>query len=91
MWSRSLVAAASAGSFRARLPVTALATAAAAAGRSSVFARSLATASSLYPTATSNEKGSFLPDGNQVVTLIPGDGIGPEISESVKKIFAADK
>ncbi|KAJ1511210.1 NAD-dependent isocitrate dehydrogenase, partial [Coelomomyces lativittatus] len=25
------------------------------------------------------------------VTLIPGDGIGPEISESVKKIFAAAK
>ncbi|KAI9340024.1 hypothetical protein DFJ73DRAFT_628210, partial [Zopfochytrium polystomum] len=30
-------------------------------------------------------------DGKQVVTLIPGDGIGPEISESVKKIFEADK
>ena len=25
----------------------------------------------------------------QTVTLIPGDGIGPEISESVKKIFDA--
>ena len=24
-----------------------------------------------------------------IVTLIPGDGIGPEISESVKKIFTA--
>lgn len=25
----------------------------------------------------------------RIVTLIPGDGIGPEISNSVKKIFAA--
>lgn len=25
----------------------------------------------------------------QTVTLIPGDGIGPEISDSVKQIFAA--
>lgn len=30
-------------------------------------------------------------NGNRVVTLIPGDGIGPEISASVKKIFAAAK
>ncbi|KAL9083336.1 MAG: hypothetical protein Q9159_005844 [Coniocarpon cinnabarinum] len=32
------------------------------------------------------EKGS---DGNYTVTLIEGDGIGPEISQSVKDIFAA--
>lgn len=44
-----------------------------------------------FSNAVSNDKGTFLPDGKQVVTLIPGDGIGPEISESVKKIFAADK
>jgi isocitrate dehydrogenase (NAD+) len=30
-------------------------------------------------------------DGKYIVTMIPGDGIGPEISTSVKKIFAADK
>lgn len=28
-------------------------------------------------------------DGNYTVTLIPGDGIGPEISQSVKRIFKA--
>lgn len=26
---------------------------------------------------------------NKIVTLIPGDGIGPEISESLKNIFEA--
>ncbi|PGH11533.1 isocitrate dehydrogenase, NAD-dependent [Polytolypa hystricis UAMH7299] len=31
------------------------------------------------------------PDGNYTVTLIEGDGIGPEISQSVKDIFAAAK
>ncbi|RKP03733.1 hypothetical protein CXG81DRAFT_9211 [Caulochytrium protostelioides] len=35
--------------------------------------------------------GEFDAQGNRKVTLIPGDGIGPEISESVKRIFAADK
>ncbi|KAI8099381.1 isocitrate dehydrogenase, NAD-dependent [Halteromyces radiatus] len=30
-------------------------------------------------------------NGNYLVTLIPGDGIGPEISRSVKDIFAAAK
>ncbi len=29
--------------------------------------------------------------GVYTVTMIPGDGIGPEISESVEKIFAAAK
>ncbi|CAG8554077.1 10257_t:CDS:10 [Cetraspora pellucida] len=28
-------------------------------------------------------------NGNYLVTLIPGDGIGPEISESVKRIYSA--
>ena len=32
-----------------------------------------------------------LGQGVYPVTLIPGDGIGPEISESVEKIFAAAK
>ena len=32
-----------------------------------------------------------LMQGNYTVTLIEGDGIGPEISESVKDIFAAAK
>jgi len=31
------------------------------------------------------------PNGNYTVTLIPGDGIGPEISEAVKSIFTAAK
>ncbi|KAK2764319.1 Isocitrate dehydrogenase [NAD] subunit alpha, mitochondrial [Arachnomyces sp. PD_36] len=31
------------------------------------------------------------PDGNYTVTLIEGDGIGPEIAQSVKDIFAAAK
>ncbi|KAI9031948.1 isocitrate dehydrogenase, NAD-dependent [Phycomyces nitens] len=30
-------------------------------------------------------------NGNYLVTMIPGDGIGPEISRSVKEIFAAAK
>ncbi|WVO15994.1 isocitrate dehydrogenase, NAD-dependent [Cryptococcus depauperatus] len=38
--------------------------------------------------AFSAEKG---PNGNYTVTLIPGDGIGPEIADSVKQIFAAAK
>jgi isocitrate dehydrogenase len=32
-----------------------------------------------------------LMQGNYTVTLIEGDGIGPEISQSVKDIFAAAK
>lgn len=31
------------------------------------------------------------PDGNYTVTLIPGDGIGPEIADAVKDIFKAAK
>lgn len=37
-----------------------------------------------------NAEGTFTSDGKRVVTMIPGDGIGPEISKSVEKIFAAD-
>ncbi|WWC57618.1 isocitrate dehydrogenase, NAD-dependent [Kwoniella dejecticola CBS 10117] len=41
------------------------------------------------PTSTfAGQKGE---DGNYTVTLIPGDGIGPEIAQSVKEIFAAAK
>ncbi|KAJ1931105.1 NAD-dependent isocitrate dehydrogenase, partial [Linderina pennispora] len=29
--------------------------------------------------------------GNYTVTMIPGDGIGPEISKSVERIFSAAK
>jgi isocitrate dehydrogenase (NAD+) len=31
------------------------------------------------------------PQGKYTVTMIEGDGIGPEISQSVKEIFAAAK
>ncbi|MCJ1328962.1 NAD-dependent isocitrate dehydrogenase [Thelotrema lepadinum] len=36
-------------------------------------------------------KGQKNPNGNYTVTLIEGDGIGPEISQSVKDIFRAAK
>ena len=32
---------------------------------------------------------SDIPEGTRTVTLIPGDGIGPEISAAVQKIFKA--
>ncbi|KAF9519073.1 hypothetical protein BS47DRAFT_1337642 [Hydnum rufescens UP504] len=41
------------------------------------------------PTATFAGKKNA--EGKYTVTLIPGDGIGPEISESVKEIYAAAK
>jgi isocitrate dehydrogenase (NAD+) len=41
--------------------------------------------------STTGRIGNFLADGRQVVTMIPGDGIGPEISLSVKQIFAAER
>jgi len=54
--------------------------------RRSQTLRSYATAS---PTATfAGQKGS---SGKYTVTLIPGDGIGPEISESIKDIYTAAK
>ncbi|KAI8806632.1 hypothetical protein BJ742DRAFT_898608 [Cladochytrium replicatum] len=46
---------------------------------SAVFARSFSSAG----------EGVYTNDGKRMVTLIPGDGIGPEISRSVQKIFAA--
>ncbi|KAL9712917.1 NAD-dependent isocitrate dehydrogenase [Leucoagaricus gongylophorus] len=44
---------------------------------------------SAAPTAAfAGQKG---PNGKYTVTLIPGDGIGPEISQSIKDIYAAAK
>lgn len=34
---------------------------------------------------------TLIPQGNYLVSLIEGDGIGPEIAVSVKDIFAAAK
>ncbi|KAI8388864.1 isocitrate dehydrogenase, NAD-dependent [Radiomyces spectabilis] len=50
--------------------------------------RTITTASPSITQAFSAEKNA---NGNYLVTLIPGDGIGPEISRSVKEIFAAAK
>ncbi|KAI8079325.1 isocitrate dehydrogenase, NAD-dependent [Thamnidium elegans] len=50
--------------------------------------RSITTAS---PSITQAFNASKNENGNYLVTLIPGDGIGPEISRSVKDIFAAAK
>ncbi|KAI8846755.1 hypothetical protein BC829DRAFT_478414 [Chytridium lagenaria] len=44
-----------------------------------------------FASNVSNDNGTFTADGKRVVTLIPGDGIGPEISRSVQQIFEADK
>ncbi|GAA6001862.1 isocitrate dehydrogenase (NAD(+)) IDH2 [Rhodotorula paludigena] len=56
--------------------------------------RSLPAARS-YATPANKGTGNFVPntnaDGTINVTLIPGDGIGPEISQSVKEIFSAAK
>ncbi|EIW82127.1 hypothetical protein CONPUDRAFT_164768 [Coniophora puteana RWD-64-598 SS2] len=48
--------------------------------------RGYASASPAPTAAFAGHKGS---NGKYVVTLIPGDGIGPEISESVKNIYSA--
>ncbi|CAO3624791.1 unnamed protein product [Cunninghamella blakesleeana] len=50
--------------------------------------RSITTANNSLTQAFSAQKNDR---GNYLVTLIPGDGIGPEISRSVKEIFAAAK
>ncbi|ORX61596.1 isocitrate dehydrogenase, NAD-dependent [Hesseltinella vesiculosa] len=50
--------------------------------------RSITTATPSLTQAFSAQKNE---NGNYLVTMIPGDGIGPEISNSVKKIFAAAK
>ncbi|TPX35053.1 isocitrate dehydrogenase (NAD+) [Synchytrium microbalum] len=52
----------------------------------------LSQASLRYATTTSApSEGRYDSSGNRFVTLIPGDGIGPEISKHVKTIFAAAK
>ncbi|KAG0050766.1 NAD-dependent isocitrate dehydrogenase [Gryganskiella cystojenkinii] len=48
--------------------------------------RSMATAAHTMPGAFNGKKNA---NGNYNVTLIPGDGIGPEIAESVVKIYKA--
>lgn len=45
-------------------------------------------ASAAPTSAFAKSKGS---DGKYTVTLIPGDGIGPEVSEAVKKIYSEAK
>ncbi|CAO3608313.1 unnamed protein product [Cunninghamella echinulata] len=50
--------------------------------------RSITTAAPSLTQAFSAQKNER---GNYLVTLIPGDGIGPEISRSVKEIFSAAK
>lgn len=44
-----------------------------------------------YEDKVAKFKGTKGPNGKYTVTLIEGDGIGPEISQSVKDIFAAAK
>ncbi|GAA6003451.1 hypothetical protein JCM10207_000339 [Rhodosporidiobolus poonsookiae] len=65
-----------------------------AALRASAPARAFST-SAARQAGPSVSVGAFTPnknaDGTFNVTLIPGDGIGPEISESVKQIFAEAK
>lgn len=39
--------------------------------------------------SSAHEGGVINSEGKHVVTMIPGDGIGPEISASVKQIFQA--
>ncbi|GMK56375.1 hypothetical protein CspeluHIS016_0302150 [Cutaneotrichosporon spelunceum] len=56
--------------------------------RSAQLARSYASQSAEVTHAFSQPKDA---NGNYTVTLIPGDGIGPEIAESVRKIYAAAK
>jgi isocitrate dehydrogenase (NAD+) len=38
-----------------------------------------------------SSQGAFNAQGKRIVTMIPGDGIGPEISVSVRKILEAEQ
>ncbi|KAA1081386.1 NAD-dependent isocitrate dehydrogenase [Puccinia graminis f. sp. tritici] len=70
-------------------------------GQAKTFGSSISSQVAASPAGTSGKKpssaetGAFkgfkLPDQTYKVTLIPGDGIGPEISESVKAIYSAAK
>ncbi|KAG7529524.1 hypothetical protein FFLO_05592 [Filobasidium floriforme] len=57
------------------------------------FQTSTKLAASAYQSTAPSSAYSTKPgaNGNYTVTLIPGDGIGPEIAESVKSIFSAAK
>ncbi|KAI7899946.1 isocitrate dehydrogenase, NAD-dependent [Cokeromyces recurvatus] len=58
---------------------------------SSLKANAFRTITTATPTITQAFNAQKNSNGNYLVTLIPGDGIGPEISRSVKDIFAAAK
>ncbi|KAL2215674.1 NAD(+)-isocitrate dehydrogenase subunit I [Thermoascus aurantiacus ATCC 26904] len=76
-------------SLRNAQPVQSLFRSAAAASplpRSSILARSLATVQTVQSDIFKPTKYG----GKYTVTLIPGDGIGAEVAESVKTIFKAD-
>jgi isocitrate dehydrogenase (NAD+) len=70
-------------------------------GQAKTFGSSISSQVAASPAGTSGKKpssaetgvfkGFKLPDQTYKVTLIPGDGIGPEISESVKAICSAAK
>ncbi|KAL1405330.1 NAD-dependent isocitrate dehydrogenase [Vanrija albida] len=62
-----------------------------AANRSIASSVRSAQAARGYASVTSTFAGKKDASGNYTVTLIPGDGIGPEIAESVKSIFTAAK
>ncbi|KAG0163755.1 NAD-dependent isocitrate dehydrogenase [Apophysomyces sp. BC1034] len=73
--------------FLSRATTAALRTSAVSSIKTNAF-RSITTATPSITQAFSAQKND---NGNYLVTLIPGDGIGPEISRSVKEIFAAAK
>ena len=52
-------------------------------------ARGYATPASNSPTSAYAQKPGK--DGKYLVTLVPGDGIGPEVAEAVKGIYSAAK
>ncbi|KAI8884190.1 isocitrate dehydrogenase, NAD-dependent [Backusella circina FSU 941] len=58
---------------------------------SSVKSNSVRAITTAAPSITQAFNAQKNANGNYLVTLIPGDGIGPEISRSVKDIFAAAK
>ncbi|KAI9365605.1 isocitrate dehydrogenase, NAD-dependent [Pilaira anomala] len=58
---------------------------------SSIKSNSVRSITTATPSITQAFSASKNENGNYLVTLIPGDGIGPEISRSVKQIFAAAK
>ncbi|KAI8976826.1 isocitrate dehydrogenase, NAD-dependent [Pilobolus umbonatus] len=57
--------------------------------KSSLKSHSIRAITTATPSITQAFTAQKNANGNYLVTLIPGDGIGPEISRSVKSIFAA--